>query len=307
MKGIDVSKHQGKIEWRKVKGSGIDYAIIRAGYGKNTVDEFFEANINGCIRNNILVGIYWFIYGVNEKEAIENAEKCHSTIKKYKDKITMKVWCDLEYDTDYNAKKRGVSLTKATRTDMVIAFCERLKKYGYEVGNYANPDYLKTKFDTSALATYPLWLAGYSISEDTAKSYSPLMWQYTSKGRIDGIKGNVDVNLCYKEKKLSNSKNAVLEWQKLAILDGFEFLKHGADGKWGSECETVAKKAIIKKRITGYKYPNLTKVVQKAVGVTADGKCGKTTREAIIAYQKKHGLKADGCVGLDTWKKILGV
>lgn len=101
-------------------------------------------------------------------------------------------------------------------------------------------------------------------------------------------------------------ENAVLEWQKAAIADGFKFAKYGADGKWGSECEAVAKQAICKKRVT-YKYKNLTKIVQNAVGVTADGKFGNDTRNAVIKFQKLVGLVADGCVGLNTWKKILGV
>lgn len=108
-------------------------------------------------------------------------------------------------------------------------------------------------------------------------------------------------------------KTTVLEWQKAAMADGFKqpeyFTKYGADGDWGKECEAVAKKAIVKKRST-YKYRNLTKIVQKAVGLTGkdvDGLCGTKTQEAIKAYQKKNGLQADGCVGLNTWKKILGV
>lgn len=103
-----------------------------------------------------------------------------------------------------------------------------------------------------------------------------------------------------------STTNAVLEWQKAAIKDGFTFPKYGADGKWGSECESVAKKAIVKKRII-YKYKNLTKIVQKAVGTTVDGLCGKNTTTAIKEYQKKNGLTADGCVGLNTWKKILKI
>lgn len=101
-------------------------------------------------------------------------------------------------------------------------------------------------------------------------------------------------------------ENKVLTWQKAAIKDGFKFPKYGADGQWGGECVEVAKKAICKKRIT-YKYKNLTKIVQSAVGVAVDGKFGKGTKSAVIKFQKLVGLPADGCVGLDTWKKILGV
>ncbi|MBQ4120349.1 MAG: N-acetylmuramoyl-L-alanine amidase [Clostridia bacterium] len=101
-------------------------------------------------------------------------------------------------------------------------------------------------------------------------------------------------------------ENKVLAWQKAAIKDGFKFPKYGADGDWGDECVAVAKKAICKKRLT-YKYKNLTKLVQKAVGVAEDGKFGASTKKAVEKYQKLLGLTADGAVGLDTWKKILGV
>lgn len=104
----------------------------------------------------------------------------------------------------------------------------------------------------------------------------------------------------------TKKKNKILEWQKAAIKDGFKFSKYGIDGKWGKECETVASKAICKKRLI-QRYKNLTKIVQKAVGVEVDGKFGKDTKNAVISYQKNKKLTADGCVGLETWKKILNV
>lgn len=97
----------------------------------------------------------------------------------------------------------------------------------------------------------------------------------------------------------------VMEWQNAAIKDGF-VSKYGADGCWGPECETIAKNAIVKKRLIA-KYKNLTKIVQREVGVKVDGICGKDTKAAIEDYQRKNGLVADGCVGLNTWKKILGI
>ena len=114
------------------------------------------------------------------------------------------------------------------------------------------------------------------------------------------------------EKKEEETKEyvpTVKEWQIAAIADGYKFPRYGADGMWGAECESVASKAIVKKRLF-YTNKNLTRLVQKAVGFTGeavDGLCGKDTKNAIIAYQQKHGLKDDGCVGLQTWKKILHI
>lgn len=110
-------------------------------------------------------------------------------------------------------------------------------------------------------------------------------------------------------KKLAEYQR-VIEWQLSAIADGFKFPEYGADGKWGAECEAVAKKAICKKRLIGYKYKNLTKIVQRIVGLTGDdvdGLFGSATKEAVKAWQKAHGLTADGAVGINTWKAMLGV
>lgn len=109
----------------------------------------------------------------------------------------------------------------------------------------------------------------------------------------------------YKPK--AEKENKVEAWQNAAIKDGYKFVKYGADGEWGKECESVATKAICK--YYGYKYTNknLTKIIQKAVGVTVDGLYGKDTKNAVIKYQKAKGLTADGIVGINTWKKILGV
>lgn len=108
------------------------------------------------------------------------------------------------------------------------------------------------------------------------------------------------------ETTATKKENKILEWQNAAIKDGFKFAKYGADGKWGNECIEVAKAAICKKRLT-YKYKNLTKIVQKAVGVEPDGKFGNSTKAEVIKYQNKNKLTADGCVGFETWKKILEV
>lgn len=136
---------------------------------------------------------------------------------------------------------------------------------------------------------------GYFVHIDTRTKKAFWYGQgQKAKSTFGGAKKTVTVN------------NTVMNWQKAAIADGFK-LASGADGIWGKECEAVAKKAVCKKQVIGYKYKNLTRIVQKAVGVTVDGKFGKGTKAAVIKWQKLTGLTADGAVGLNTWKKILGV
>lgn len=110
----------------------------------------------------------------------------------------------------------------------------------------------------------------------------------------------VDNNASYKSV-------SVLRWQCSAMADGFKFPKYGADGAWGAECEAVATKAICRKCTWPWKNKNLTKLVQEVVGVTADGKFGNDTRNAVIKWQAANGLVADGAVGINSWKKILKV
>jgi peptidoglycan hydrolase-like protein with peptidoglycan-binding domain len=132
-----------------------------------------------------------------------------------------------------------------------------------------------------------LYSWGCHIDTRTKKAF----WKTDKQIKVDTFGGNTDEN--------------IKEWQKAAIADGFDF-KSGADGIWGAECEAVAEKAICKKRIV-YKYKNLTKIVQRAVGIEADGKYGTNTKKAVQKWQGLVGLTADGVVGKNTWKKILGV
>lgn len=195
--GIDVSYHQGIIDWKKVAESGIEFAIIRAGYGKNTVDSKFIENIVGAHAAGIKIGVYWFIYALNENDAIKNAEMFHKTIEPYRETITMKVFADYEGDSDKYANKNGVVHTKETRTRIVKTFLNYLEDKGWDVGNYSNKDYIKNNFED--LSEYPLWFAWYDNDENEAKKYNPIMWQYSSKGSVPGINGNVDMNIWYDE------------------------------------------------------------------------------------------------------------
>lgn len=192
--GIDVSYHQGTIDWKAVAQSGIKFAIIRAGYGKSNVDKKFIENIVGAHTAGLKIGIYWFIYALDEEDAIRNADFCAKTLELYKDIITMKVSADWEYDSDNYSIKHGVKQTVESRTRIVKAFLERLKSKGYEVCNYANPDYLKGKFGD--LSAYPLWLARYAVSMG---DYQPWMWQHSSKGTVPGVKGPCDLNIAFFE------------------------------------------------------------------------------------------------------------
>ena len=203
-KGIDVSVHNGVIDWQKVKAGGVEFAIIRAGFGR-TADKRFSANITGARSAGVVAGVYWFIYALDEAGAEAEADYCYNLIKGYK--IDLPVYCDFEYDTERYAKEQGVTYTKASRTAIIRAFCERIKKRGYKTGVYLNPDYIKNKLNYNDIKCYPLWLAlwvnngvtSHAAVADTRVSTTygqPAIWQF-GKGVINGISGYTDVNYGY--------------------------------------------------------------------------------------------------------------
>ena len=128
----------------------------------------------------------------------------------------------------------------------------------------------------------------------------------TFKTYVKNILNTGNISGTVATKKSNKADKNVKAWQQAAIKDGFKFAS-GADGIWGPECEAVAKKAVCKDNGVNWTYKNLTKIVQKTVGVSADGKFGSGTKTAVLKYQKKNKLTADGIVGLNTWKKMLGV
>ena len=156
VKGTDISKWQGSVDFVKMKQMGVEFVIIRAGYGE-TEDPMFTAYINAALMAGLAVGVYWFLYASENAGAKKNADKFGQVIKPYRDKITCGVWADWEYDSD---KKAG-AMTAAQRSDLVDTFCKVLEGYGYETGIYANQDYIQSKFTAELISKYPLWYARY--------------------------------------------------------------------------------------------------------------------------------------------------
>ena len=193
LKGIDVSQWQGNIDWQKVKGAGVQFAMLRAGYGRNNLDTKFHRNAKGAVAVGIPVGLYWFSYALNVEMAKKEAQYAVELAKKYK--ITWPIAYDLEYDTVSYAAKNGVTITKSLATQMAIAFCEEIKRLGYIPMVYTNLDYLNRYFDRSKLP-YDLWYAQYASAASVADKE---IWQYSSKGSMPGIAGNVDMNHGYKD------------------------------------------------------------------------------------------------------------
>lgn len=166
------------------------------------------------------------------------------------------------------------------------------------------------KFDSLSMTNMPAVLMEYGFMDSSTDApiiltdaYSKLVAYATMEGiaKVAGLKK--------KDAALSAPdvyKPTVKQWQNAAIADGYKFPKHGADGVWGAECDSVASKAVVKKRII-HTNKNLTRIVQRVVGVDADGLCGAKTDAAIREYQKANGLTVDGAVGINSWKKMLSI
>lgn len=193
--GIDVSKYQPSINWSSVAASGISYVIIRCGYrgastGALIQDPYFTSHIKGAKAAGLKVGVYFFSTALTEAEAVEEASMCAALCSGYG--INYPVFIDVESSSrpGYNG------LSAAQRTANIKAFCSTIKSAGYTPGVYANKTWFTSYINTSQLSGYKIWLAQYNAAGPTYSGRYDL-WQYTSKGSVNGISGNVDMNQSY--------------------------------------------------------------------------------------------------------------
>ncbi|WP_195972973.1 GH25 family lysozyme [Clostridium thermobutyricum] len=316
LKGIDVSEHQGTIDWNQVKGN-IDFAILRAGYGSNNIDKQFIRNITECNRLGIRVGIYWFSYAYTINMARNEANFAVQAIKNYK--IDLPIFFDFEYDSINYANKCGININQRLATDMVKAFCERIKELGYKPGNYSNQDFILNKFYNNELTQYPLWFAYYNQN----KNRDCMLWQYSENGRVPGINtDSVDMNYCYTnlgEVKPVVNLHVKELWEISIQGDEVKALQEElnrqfkaglkVDGLFGED--TLNACVTLREGVHG----NLTRLVQRRLinrgynlnPYNDDGDFGDTTLKAVKRLQDCFNLIQDGIVGRNTWKALYGL
>ena len=190
MKGIDVSVHNGNIDWNKVKADGIEFAILRAGFGRleKQKDEKFEQNYAGAKAAGISVGAYWYSYAMTPEEAELEADVFLKVIKGKQ--FEMPVYFDLEEKKQFDLGKEKVSA-------IMRAFLEKVEKAGYFVGLYGSASSLTTHTADNIKSHYTIWLAHWVDKTNYGGAYA--VWQYSEKGKVDGISGNVDLDICYKD------------------------------------------------------------------------------------------------------------
>ena len=278
MKILDVSEYQGAIDWKKVKEEGIKGVIIRAGYGKGNADKRFCQNIEGAIKEGLNIGIYWFSYAYTQEMARQEAIYCHAAIDQYSDKINLPIFFDWEYDSMRWAEKNGKKPDKAIITEMIVQFCTKMMEMGWMPGYYLNQDYAKNHVDETRLKSsgFYRWFAKYTTTE----CKDCYLWQYTSKGTIAGIKGNVDVNELWNETHAVEVVVAPVQQQEIQKEEAnyeMRTIKKGSRGK-------------------------AVKIWQIIVGAEPDGIFGAKTEAATKEFQERKKLTVDGIVGPISWK-----
>lgn len=195
-KGIDVSSFQRAINWQRVADDGVEFAIIRMGLrgfgnGRLVVDEYFERNMRGALDAGLDVGVYFFTAAIDEAEAVEEAEFLLEAMEPYGIRCTVVI--DIEDVNNSDARING--LTAAQRTDICIAFCERIKEAGYTPMIYGNLKSFIVMLELPRLEAYDKWFAAY-----TPYFYYPYdfeVWQYSESGSVNGVQGDVDLNISF--------------------------------------------------------------------------------------------------------------
>ena len=242
-KGIDVSSWQNKPDWSKVKASGIEFAMLRAGHGKNNIDKSFIYNAKECNRIGLPIGVYWFSYALTAEDARKEADYVCNLISSYR--IEYPVCFDYEYDSIKYAQKMGRKTDSATIKAIGEAFLKRVEERGYYAMNYTNIDFLNRGFE-KLTSRFDTWLADWGKSARKPCG----IWQYSSKGSVPGISGGVDMNISFNDYPSIIAAKGLNKLKKAATKKSIdEIAKEVLAGKWGDGDER-------KKKLTdaGYDY-----------------------------------------------------
>lgn len=312
LKGIDVSIHQGNIDWAKVKADGIDYAILRCGYGSDMTyqdDGQFRRNASECERLGIPYGVYLYSYANTMGKANSEADHVLRLIKGCK--IDYPVYYDLE-DANTTGK-----CSKDLIADMAETFCNKIQKAGYEVGIYANLNWFNNYLTDSRFNQWDKWVAQYASKCTYKGKYT--MWQYTDKGTVKGIKGGVDMNYYYGKEFTGTLKEVnILETTKPTKYTKTQFIKD-VQKAIGAKVDGIAGAETISKTVTVSASTNSTHKVVKslqkylnALGFDCgkvDGIAGVKFTSAVKKYQKANGCVSDGEITAaeKAWRKLLGM
>lgn len=199
-RGVDVSYAQGTVDWERVAASGVQFAMLRM-WGRYGQDTAFVRNWTAAKKAGVQVGGFFFSYAVSAEEARAEAKEAKALMNRCP--LPLGIFYDFEYDTEDKAEARGVTFTKALRAEVIRAFCDEIPGAGV----YVNGDYLVSRLEKNALKGYPLWLASWPLPY--AKNFSknpsaapmkwgaPVIWQFSCKGAVDGINGEVDLDYGY--------------------------------------------------------------------------------------------------------------
>lgn len=197
IKGLDISKWNGDINWEDIKKANIQFVIIRAGYGITPdTDKLFHKNIQNAISNNMIVGVYWFSYAYTLDMANKEAIACDKTISKYKNDIDLPVFWDFEYDSVRYASINGYRIDKSKASEMANIFCKNITTMGYRAGIYTNVDYTQRYFTKDVLSKYHTWIAQWS--DKLTYKHNFILWQLTSDYYINNKR--FDLNYLYYNK-----------------------------------------------------------------------------------------------------------
>ena len=193
--GIDVSTHQGVIDWQQVAASPVEFVMIRVGYrgyesGWIQADDYAKANYEGAKAAGLKVGVYFFSQALDEWEAVEEASFVLSAIKDWQ--LDLPVVYDWEYVKE---EARTGRMNARQVTDCTLAFCRVIQAAGYQPMVYFNTHQAQEHLILEEVTAYPFWLAMYS--DRMTYAYKVRMWQYTDKGKVPGIEGSVDLNLLF--------------------------------------------------------------------------------------------------------------